>query len=114
MNAYREVQRQTQSDGVCGRKIGHGDVAGGLVRDERILGGVLAVGAGGELGQITVVVTLHFVVEHAALAGRRARNQVLLEHVQDVRADVAQFLLHLAAVVLDHLKFLLGTLRATN
>lgn len=95
---------------MCRGQVRHRDVTGRLVGDERVLGGLLALGAGGELGQVPVVVALHFVVEHLALAGRRARDQVLLQHVQDVRADVVQLLLHLAAVVLDHLQLLLGAL----
>ena len=41
-----------------GRKFGGGDLAGGLVGDQRALGGLLAVVAGGELGQVAKVVAL--------------------------------------------------------
>lgn len=92
------------------RKVSHCDVAGGLVRDERVFGGVLAVVSGGEFGQVAVVIALHFVVEHLALAGRRARDQMFVEHFQDVGADVAQFLLDLRAVVFDHLQLLFDAL----
>jgi len=37
---------------------------GRLVRQQRVLGSVLAVGAGLELGQVAVVVALHFQVKH--------------------------------------------------
>lgn len=55
---HREVERQTQADGVRGGQLGDGNVRGGLVGLERLVGRVLALVASGELGEVSVVVTL--------------------------------------------------------
>lgn len=53
---------------------------------------------------------LHFVVEDLRLAGLRAGDEVLVEHAQDVGADIAQLLLHLAAVGADHRQLIFSAL----
>jgi hypothetical protein len=53
----REVEGQSQSDGVSRRKLGNGDVGSGLVSLERLVGGVFALVTGGELGEVSVVVS---------------------------------------------------------
>lgn len=55
---YWEVEREPEADGVGGGQFGHGDVWGGLVRDQRVLGRLLAVVARRELRQVSVVVAL--------------------------------------------------------
>jgi hypothetical protein len=55
---YREVQCETETNGVSGRKVGGGDISGGLVSLERLVGGGLALVTNGELGKVTVVVAL--------------------------------------------------------
>jgi hypothetical protein len=67
------VQAQTKRgvylpDGMGGGQLGHGDVASGLVGDERVFRRLLAVVAGGELGEVAVIVPLHLIVEHFGLA----------------------------------------------
>lgn len=54
-----EVERQAEPDGVSGRQLGHGDVTGSLIRHQGVLGGVLAVVARCELGEVSVIITLH-------------------------------------------------------
>jgi hypothetical protein len=61
---HREVEGEAEGDGVGGGQVGEGDVLGRLVGDERVLGGLLAAGAGGELGEVTPVISLHLVIEH--------------------------------------------------
>ena len=80
---------------MSGGELGERDVAGGLVGDEGVLGGLLPLVGGGELGEVAVVVALHLVVEHLGLARVRAGDQVFVQHVQDVVADVVQLLLNL-------------------
>lgn len=63
-----EVQRKAQADGMGGRQLGLGNLGGGLVGLERLVGRVLAAVANGELGEITVVVTL------PVMGGRRKKN----------------------------------------
>lgn len=53
-----EVEGKAETDGVSGRKLGLGNVGSVLVGVERLVGGVLALVANGELGEVTVVVTL--------------------------------------------------------
>jgi hypothetical protein len=59
----REVEGETQADGVRGRQLGLGNLGGSLVRLERLVGGVLAAVADGKLGEVTVVVTLPIIGE---------------------------------------------------
>ena len=81
----------------CGQ-VGHGDIAGGFVGDQGVLGGLLAVVGGGELGQISVIVALHLVVKDLGLAGVGAGDEVFVENVQDVVTDVFKLLFHLFPV----------------
>lgn len=54
---HGEVEGKTQADGVGRGQLGDGNVRGGLVGLEGLVGRVLALVAGGELGEVTVVVT---------------------------------------------------------
>lgn len=54
----REVQSQSETDGVGRSKLRLSDLGGALVGLERGIGSLLATVANGELGKITVVVTL--------------------------------------------------------
>jgi hypothetical protein len=53
----REVQGQSETDGVGRRKLGHGNVGSSLVSLERLVGRGVSLVASGELGEVTVVVT---------------------------------------------------------
>ena len=55
---HREVEGETETNGVSGGELGNGDVRSSLVSLERLVGGVLALVAGSELGEVSVVVTL--------------------------------------------------------
>merc|ERR1711916_354198 len=72
---------------------GEGKSGGGLVCNQRVLGGSLAARAGGKLGEVPVVVTLHLVVKDARLARRRRGDEVVVKDVEDVRADLLELLL---------------------
>jgi hypothetical protein len=54
----REVEGETQADGVRGRELGLGDLGGSLVSLERLVGAVLSSVANGKLREVAVVVTL--------------------------------------------------------
>ena len=54
----REVQGETETNRMRGRKIGLSDVGCSLVSLKRLVGGGLALVAEGELGEIAVVVAL--------------------------------------------------------
>lgn len=54
----REVQGKTQANRVSGGEFGLGDFGGSLVCFERLVGRFLAAVTNGELGKVTVVVTL--------------------------------------------------------
>jgi len=58
----REVQGQTQTDWVSGRKAGCSDVSGSLVGLKRLVSGGLALVTNGKLGKVTMVVTLPITV----------------------------------------------------
>eukprot|EP00983_Pelagomonas_calceolata_P040360 1137578-Pelagomonas_calceolata.AAC.3 len=52
-----------------------------LVRQQRVLCGLLAVGTGLELSQVAVVVALHLQVEHLRLAGGRGGDEVVVQQL---------------------------------
>jgi hypothetical protein len=54
----REVQCQTETDGVGGGKVGGSDFGSSLVGLERLVGGSLALVTNGELGKVAMVVAL--------------------------------------------------------
>lgn len=55
---YREVEGQTKADGVSRSEVGGSNFGGSLVSLEGLVRGRLALVARGELGEVTVVVTL--------------------------------------------------------
>ena len=97
----REVEGQAKADGVGGSKVGLSDLGGGLVGLQRGIGGTLAAVTNGEFGQVTVVVTLHLVVEDLRLAGLGGLDEVLVQDLKDVVTDLGELSLNLLAVLLD-------------
>jgi len=53
-----EVKGETKTDWVCWRKVGLGNFGRVLVSLKRLVGRLLSLVANGELGQVTVVITL--------------------------------------------------------
>ena len=97
----REVKGESETDGVGGSKVSGGDLGSGLVGLEREVGSTLAAVANGELGEVTVVVTLHLVVEDLGLARLGGLDEVLIENLEDIVADLSELGLDLLAVLLD-------------
>jgi hypothetical protein len=58
-----EIEGETQADGVRRRQLSLRNLGGSLVGLERLVGGVLAAVTDGELGEVTVIVTLPIVEE---------------------------------------------------
>lgn len=96
-----EVKGQAEADGVGRGEVSLGDLGGGLVGLQGVVGSTLAAVANGELSQVTVVVTLHLVVEDLGLAGLSGLDEVVVQDLQDVVADLGQLSLDLLAVLLD-------------
>mmetsp|Transcript_16256 Transcript_16256/g.45061 ORF Transcript_16256/g.45061 Transcript_16256/m.45061 type:complete len:234 (+) Transcript_16256:1611-2312(+) len=101
-----EVEGQTETDWVCWWEVGGGDSAGGLVGIEGGAGGLLSCVSGLELGEVSVVVALHLVVEDLGLLGGGVWNEGLLDDSEDVVADLDELGLDLGLVVLDDLHLL--------
>lgn len=97
----REVQGQPETDGMGRSQFGLSDLGSILVSLERSVGSTLTLVANGKLGEITVVVTLHLVVEDLGFTRLGRRNQVLVENLKDVIADLGQLSLDLLTVLLD-------------
>ena len=96
-----EVKGEAETDGVGRGEVSLGDLSGGLVGLQRVVGGTLAAVANGELGKVTVVVTLHLVVEDLRLAALGGLDEVLIENLEDVIADLGKLGLDLLAVLLN-------------
>lgn len=116
---HGEVQGKTESNGVGRGKLGNGNVGGGLVGFQGLVGGLLSLVTGGELGEVSVVVShpndagsvlvgiilqkgSHLVVEDLGFTSGSGRNQVLVQNAQDVFTDLGQLGLDLLSVTLDH------------
>ena len=97
-----EVEGETQSDGVGGRQVLVGDGRSGGVSVQSGGSGSLSRVADLELGQVSVVVALHLVVEDLAFFGGGVGDEFLLEDLEDISADVEQFLLDLLSVLSDN------------
>lgn len=115
----REVQSQSETDRVGRSKLRLSDFSGALVGLKRIIGSRLATVANGELSKVTVVITLpveiisrwsyggpiafhaHLMVEDLRFTAVSRGNQVLVENLEDVIADLGEFSLDLLAVLLD-------------
>ena len=114
---HREVEGQTKTDRMGRSEVGLSDFRGALVGLERGIGGSLAAVANGKLGQVAVVVSFpvtrlahahvtlesdaHLVVKDLGLASLGRGDQVLVEHLEDIVADLSKFRLDLLAVLLD-------------
>lgn len=116
----REVEGEAEADGMRRGEISLSNLRSVLVRLEGLVGGFLALISNSELGEVAVVVTLpvpavrcrtiqkpcgdgisHLVIENLGLARLGRRDQVLVQNLQDVLADLGQFGLNLLAVLLD-------------
>ena len=110
---HGEVQAETQSDGVGGLELLLGLLAGSLVGGEGV---VTSLGVGvtaADLGDVSVVVSLHLVVEDFALGGLGPGDEGLGEEIDEVLADADELALDLLLVlsdVLDVSGLLLGVL----
>lgn len=85
---HGKVERKAQPDGVRGCQLGKGNILGGAVRCQCVLCSLLAFSMGLELGQISVVVTLHLEVKDLGFAGRCSGDQVVIQELEDAGADV--------------------------
>lgn len=63
-----EVKGKAQADGVSRRQLSLGNLGGSLVSLKRLVGGVLAAVANGELSEVAVVVTLPVQINNPWLA----------------------------------------------
>ena len=117
-----EVEGKTKANWVCWCKVGLSDFGCVLVSLEGLIGRLLSLVANGELGEVTVVITLpaillakvlvqnrvpempnyiHLVVEDLGFTALGGRNQVLVQNLEDIFADLGKLGLNLLTVLLD-------------
>lgn len=82
-------------------EVGGGDLSSSLVGLQGVVGGTLAAVANGELGKVAVVITLHLVVEDLRLTALGGLDEVLVQNLEDIVADLGKLGLDLLAVLLD-------------
>ena len=119
---HREVEGQTKADWVRWSELSTSDLGCSLVCLKGLVRGLLALIGRSKLGEVAVVVALpveelglakrhnrltdatcdlHLVVEDLGFAALSGWDQVLVQDVQDVLADLAELRLNLDAVLLD-------------
>ena len=74
-----EVESKTKANGVCWGKIGLSDFGCVLVSFKRKIGGALSLVGNGELGEVSVVVTLPIVVSDQMIGFQRAVLHLVIE-----------------------------------
>jgi len=97
-----EVEGKTEADGVRRWEFGDGNIGSSLVSFEGLVRRFLSLVAGGELGEVTVVVTLHLVVENFRFASGGGGDKVLVKDLEDILADLCELRFNLLPVALDH------------
>ena len=96
-----EVEGKTKTDRVRRRKVGLGDSTGGLVSIQSGSSGFLSCVSGLEFGEVSVVVTLHLVVENLGFLGGGVRDKGFFDDAEDIVTDFDEFGFDLGLVVLD-------------
>lgn len=117
---HGEVECKTEADGVGRGEFSDSNVRRSLVSLEGLVGAVLSLVSSGEFSKITVVIThpigaisqmitvyveeecSHLVVEDLRLARGSRGNEVLLEDIEDVFANLSELALNFLSVALDH------------
>mmetsp|Transcript_89519 Transcript_89519/g.253303 ORF Transcript_89519/g.253303 Transcript_89519/m.253303 type:complete len:206 (+) Transcript_89519:224-841(+) len=107
---HREVQSKTEAD-----RVRHCQVLGGnrlrlLVSTLGIIRSLFLVSASGVFGNVTIVVSLHLLIEDLRLACRCLPNETVVQDGKDLLTDVIEFGFHLLAVLLRELCVLLVAL----
>mmetsp|Transcript_58860 Transcript_58860/g.127770 ORF Transcript_58860/g.127770 Transcript_58860/m.127770 type:complete len:252 (-) Transcript_58860:13-768(-) len=98
---HRKVQGKTQSDGVGGGKVSSCDGRSVVVSLKSLGGGFLADITRLELSEVSVVVTLHLVVEDLSFLGVRVGDKLVLDNLKNIRADIYKLVFDLRLVVTD-------------
>lgn len=78
----------------------------GLISGKRLFGGFRTLIGRRKLGQITIVVTLHLVVEDLGLTGTGILDEMIVENLEDIAANLAEFFLNLGLVATNHINML--------
>ena len=92
------VESQTESAGVGGLEILLSLISGSLIG---LLGSVsvfLSLGSGGVFGDVSVVVSLHLVVEDQGLSVGSLGDELAVDEVEDLIAELVEFSLNLGLV----------------
>jgi len=92
-----EVQSKTKTDGIGGEELLR-HFRGSFVGNEGVVSGLLARLTRGRFSKISVVVTLHLVVKDLGLGRGRGLDKALVKDIENITANVGEFLLNLLAV----------------
>ena len=87
----RVVEGQTESDGVGGLEVGFGNAGGLLVGFVSTFASSIMGGSGGVLGNVSVVISLHFVVEDLGFGVGSLADQFGVDELNDLIAIFVKF-----------------------
>ncbi len=96
-----EVKSKSEADRVRRRKVRLGNSTGSLVGIQGGSGGFLSCVSGLEFGEVSVVISLHLVVENFGFFGSGVRDEGFFNDTKDVVTDFDKFGFDLGLVVLD-------------
>lgn len=92
------VQSEAQSDGVGGLQVLLGLLGGRLVGFVGVVAGLVVLSSGGVFGDVSVVVSLHFVVEDLSLGVGSLGDELAVDEVEDFVAVTVELSLNLGLV----------------
>lgn len=92
------VEGETKSDGVSGLEFGLSDGGGFLVGFMGLFAGLVVGGAGGEFGDVPVVVSLHFVVKDLGFGVGGLGDELAVNEIKDLVAVFVELTLNLGFV----------------
>lgn len=95
------VKGKTESDGVGGFEGSLGFLGGCFVSLMGVISGLVVFSSGGVFGDVSVIVSLHFVVEDLSLSIGRLNEKLAVNKVKDLIAVSVELSLNLGFVALE-------------
>merc|ERR1719183_890162 len=104
-----EVERQTEADGMRGLHLGLSNLEGLLVSLLRIFENLRSSVTHSHLGEVPVIISLHLQVKDLGFGIAGLGDEVFVQKIENVAANIVELLFDFFTVFLSHSLFLFGT-----